>query len=381
MEEAKYFNPFVLTGYYSAEYFCDREKETDLLISHSINGVNTTLLSVRRMGKTGLLKHTIAQLQQKKKGIGIYIDIFDTENLRDFTNRLISSILEAFPEKDPLWKKIMDFIKQLRPVISYDELSGKPSITFDYVQAKQYETSLDQIFKFLDKQNKNIVLAIDEFQQVTNYPEKNIESILRTQIQQLKQVRFIFSGSSPHLLNQMFYQVKRPFFASTQSVELHEINENVYKTFITVKFQKYKRKIDNESLSFIADFTRLHTFYTQALCNKIFSGGEKKINLKICQKSAYELLKQNESVYYQYRNLLTANQWAMLKAIAIEVKLYTPNSKNIIQKHKLGSSSLVKRSLDALLEKEMVYQSEDEKGKYYVVYDCFFSRWLEMKNR
>ena len=83
-------------------------------------------------------------------------------------------------------KGAAEFIKQLRPVISYDELTGQPTVTLDYSQPKQFEYTLKGILSFLDSQNKLIVIAIDEFQQVTQYPEKNIEAILRTQIQQLK---------------------------------------------------------------------------------------------------------------------------------------------------------------------------------------------------
>lgn len=45
-------NPFVLTGYVSPDYFCDRQKETDKIISALLNGRNITLTSPRRMGKT-----------------------------------------------------------------------------------------------------------------------------------------------------------------------------------------------------------------------------------------------------------------------------------------------------------------------------------------
>lgn len=368
-------NPFLLNGYQSPELFCDRQEESAQLISNAVNGINTTLLSIRRMGKTGLLYHALSQLQQKKKGLGIYVDIFDTENLRDFINRLASAMLQAFPQKHPFWKSAMEFIKQLRPVISYDELSGQPQVTLDYSQAKQYEYTLRGILTFLEKQNKLIVIAIDEFQQITSYPEKNIEAMLRTHIQSLKNVRFIFSGSSPHLLNEIFHHTKRPFFASTQSIELHEINEKEYHLFIKQQFIKHKRNISEQSVEFILNFTKQHTFYTQALCNKLFANGEKNIQIEQVQLAAYQLLKQNETVYFQYRTMLTSNQWVMLKAIAKEGRMYQPNAK----KHQLGPSSIIKRSIESLLSKEMIYSKETDEGKYYCVYDCFLARWLEKK--
>ena len=373
------FNPFLVNSYQLPELFCNREEETDHLIKNAVNGINTTLLSIRRMGKTGLLQHTLQHLEKKKKGIGIYVDIFDTENLREFVNRLASSMLQSLPPKNKLWKSASEFIKQLRPVISYDELTGQPQVMLDYSQPKQYEFTLKGILTFLDRQNKLIVIAIDELQQITRYPEKNIEAILRTHIQPLKNVRFIFSGSSPHLLAEMFHHAKRPFFASTQSIELNEIDIAKYQSFIKLQFENNKRKISIEALEFITSFTKVHTFYTQALCNKVFAGHEKKIELQHVQLAAHNLLKQNETVYFQYRSMLTPNQWALLKAIAKEDKMFQPNSKNISQKYRLGPSSVIQRSMESLLVKEMIYTKETDKGKYYSVYDCFLSRWLAQK--
>lgn len=376
MAESDESNPFPTSGYSGPELFCDRDKETNQLIKNALNGINTTLLSIRRMGKTGLLHHTLGMLHQRKKGIGIYVDIFDTENFRDLTNRIATAVLQTFPEKHPFWKKAIDMLKNLRPVITYDEMTGLPEVTLDHSQPKQYEYSLQSILSFLEKQNKLIVIAIDEFQQITKYPEKNTEAILRTQIQQLKNVKFIFSGSSAHLLSEMFHHAKRPFFSSTQTLELNEINEQEYRSFIEAKFKEHKRKINQQAIAYILDFTRRHTYYTQALCNRVFAGGERDIREEHVRAEAHELLVQNEPVFFQYRNMLTPNQWAMLRSIAREGRMVKPNSKEIMNRYKLGPSSIIQRSMEALLEKEMIFSKETNEGKYYCVYDCFLSRWL-----
>ena len=58
----KLANPFICQGYESPEYFCDREVETAILLSHLKNGRNVTLISPRRIGKTGLFKNTFFYL-------------------------------------------------------------------------------------------------------------------------------------------------------------------------------------------------------------------------------------------------------------------------------------------------------------------------------
>ena len=129
-------------------------------------------------------------------------------------------------------------------------------------------------------------------------------------------------------------------------------------------------------MEYILEFSKQHTYYTQSLCNKIFSTGIKKVNESDAQHAAYELLKENESVYFQYRTLLTTNQWQLLKAIAKEDMVYQPSAKKFIYDHHLGTPANVQRSMEALLNKEMVFCRKDEKGNYYRVYDCFLGRWL-----
>ena len=214
-------NPFHLKGYHGATLFCNREKETLALIENLSNGINTTLFSIRRMGKTGLIYHVFNKLKRDKAVECIYLDIYATQSLSEFTNQIASAILQAFPKNNSIGKKFINLIKGLSPIISYDALTGAPEISFSYSQPKQYEYSLKELFTFLDNQNKEIVIAIDEFQQITQYPETNTEALLRTIIQQLKNVAFIFSGSQKHLMLEMFSSSKRPFFSSTSPLHLN----------------------------------------------------------------------------------------------------------------------------------------------------------------
>jgi hypothetical protein len=370
-------NPFIISSYFGPELFCDREKETQILISNAGNSVNTTLLSIRRMGKSGLIWHTIDQLTRKGGHICIYSDIYATRDLKDFTNKLGSAILQALPEKNPAGKKFMNLLKGLHPVFSYDALSGQPQLSFTFASQQQYEQSIESLLRFLDSHKQPVLLAIDEFQQITSYPEKNIEALLRTQIQTLKNVNLIFSGSSHHLMSEMFSNGNRPFFASTQFLYLKEIERSIYKEFIRKIFKGSNCKIEEDALDFIMDFSRVHTFYTQCICNRLFASGIKKLSVEIAKQICNQLIAEYDQLFFQYRNLLTPVQWNILKAIAKEGKVYQPTSKGFIEKHKIGIPANVQRGLESLLNKEMIFRENDKNGSYYSVYDLFLSRWLE----
>jgi uncharacterized protein len=375
MKQINLENPFPATAYYGPKYFCDREEESTRLLSYLENRNSTTLISVRRMGKTGLLHHVIAKLPYG--WIGIYVDILETENLTQFLNLLATSILQAVPEKSSLGKQFWEFIKSMRPVVSFDSLTGIPQISFN-INQKETEVNINSIFTFLERLEERIAIAIDEFQQIVEYPEKNVDAWLRTRIQQLKNVFFIFSGSRQHLMGELFSLPSRPFYRSTIMMKLGKIDNKVYNDFIVAQFGRYNKTITPEIVAEILDWTNTHTFYVQQLCSRIFSETPKVVTSDLWKQQAYLLLKEQEPIFFAHRNMLTPPQWQLLKAIAHEGTVYQPTSNAFLRKHHLGTSATVLRSLKTLTGYELIYTEYDEMGtSYYSVYDVFIQRWAQ----
>lgn len=375
----KDFNPFISTGYREPAYFCDRKEESKQLTQFMQSGVNVTLFAIRRLGKTGLIHHVFYPYQKSNKITCIYVDILATKNLSEFTNQLATAVYNQFPSQKTIGKKIMELFQLFRPTISFDELTGNPSLSLTMQTKAQKENTIGQIFNFLDQQNVKVVFAIDEFQQILEYPEKNTESLLRTYIQQLKNISFIFCGSNQKMMHEIFNSAKRPFFASCTNLNLGFINEKEYQTFIQKKFIENDRTITNECLDFICKFTQLHTFYTQYFCFTLFSKNKKDNTIEDAHETALSILQLNESSYFQYKNLLTTSQWNILCGIAKEEKVYQPQSKKFIATYQLGTPALVKKGMDALLKKEIIFYNSGVETPYYEVYDKYLMRWIQRK--
>ena len=367
-------NPFILSGYNSPQYFCDRKEETDKLISSIMNSRNTTLISLRRMGKTGLIHHVFNRLEKDKSLSLFYLDILPATTLNDFINIMSNSLISKLSSKSNKFvNHTLNFFKSLRPVITYNSISGEPSLEFDIKTEKEASETLEEIFNYIKKKDSKVVIAIDEFQQILNFPEKNTEAILRSNIQKVNDASFVFSGSQKHLLTSIFGNYSRPFYQSTETMYLKEININEFIKFIKNRFKEGGKKIEEEEVKMLLEWTRNHTFYVQYICNKLYGINDKTITKAIIQRIFSEILKENEPIYYNYRNLLTEYQFKLLKAIAKENAVAMPNSKDFIYKYKLNSPSSVESALKPLSDKEMIYYEE---GKY-LVYDVFLSRWLE----
>jgi AAA+ ATPase superfamily predicted ATPase len=368
-------NPFITTGYQGSAYFCDRENETSALLENITNDRSTILTSIRRIGKTGLIRHVLELLSSDH--IGIYIDILPTENLGEFLNALASSVFNSITEKSTPGKKILGFIKSLRPVITYDPLSGFPQVTLD-VRPGETTRSIAALFQVLENYPKKVVIAIDEFQQILQFPEKNTDSWLRSTIQSLNNVRFIFSGSQQHLMNELFSDPSRPFFQSAGFLRIGKIGSDQYTAFIKMHFSGNGKHINDEVIREILEWSDIHTYYVQLLCNRIFASESGLITSETWKQQAARLLQEQEIVFFKYRDLLTKHQWQLLKSIAHEGEVYNPTSKDFISKYDLSSSATVLRSLQALLTKEMIYLDYTQDGiKFYSIYDVLFRRWMQ----
>lgn len=367
-------NPFLLSRYVSAQYFCDRELETEKILEALNNNRNITLFSQRRIGKTSLINHVFQLLKSDKNKINVYLDVLSTNSLSEFVNLLGNAVLNSIETKpEKIFKKVKELFTGLRPVISIDSLTGSPSFQLTIESKLEAEKSIEGIFHYLQSQTKRIVVAIDEFQQINEYQENNVEALLRTNIQRLSNTTFIFSGSKKHLLLSMFEDKNRPFYKSTQLVELDKIDRNVYSEFIISSFNSRDRKINETTTKKILDWTDSQTFYVQYVCNRLFSKAGKHITDLMVNEAFIEMLKEQEITFINYRNLLTDFQWRLLRAIAFEGKVKSVLSKNFISKHKLNTPSSVKTAVDALIVKEILVN--DSLG--YYVQDILFQRWLE----
>jgi len=372
----KEINPFLTDTYISKNYFCDREQELNLIKSKIENGNNLTLISNRRLGKSALIRRFFEDFDVKECVV-IYVDIFACTCLKDFTETISLAIFQRFPEKRGIGKRFFDFITGLRPVISYDMLTGQPQISLDFKQPKEYEHTLQNLFQFIDNQNINIVLAIDEFQQISIFPEKNIEAMLRTIVQTLKNTQLIFSGSKQHLMLEMFNSANRPFFGSAQTIALGEIPNEKYAEFIRQKFEENKRTITDEAINFALEWTLTHTYYTQIILNGVFAESKKNVDIETVKRVCDEQLAIQQINFMQYRDLLSALQWRLLIAIAKEGYVSEIQSQTFLQKYKIGAASSAKKALDALVEKEMVCRIESLEKTQFRVYNVFLLRWLD----
>lgn len=369
----KLLNPFICQGYESPDYFCDREEETRLMTSTLYNGRNVTLISSRRLGKTGLIWNTFHQIQaENKDAICIYIDIFPTKNQHEMINMLGSAVFNAAMSKGKVFgRKILDALGALRPVLGVDSLTGMPNVTVN-IDPAQAEMSIKSIFSHLNRIEKEVFIAIDEFQQITNYPETGTEAMLRSHIQFLQNVHFIFSGSKQHLMSEMFVSPKRPFYQSTDMMNLKPLEEDTYYEFANGFFMDKGGVLNEEVFHELYNTFDGYTWYIQSVLNRLYENYRKVESVEQLRGTILAVTESKAPQYESLAQLLTENQFALLKAIAKEGIATEPTGKEFLKKYRLSSASSMKTALESLSNKELIYRQTNG----YIVYDRFLGIWL-----
>ena len=364
-------NPFVLAGYRGPDYFCDRVEETARLCRILRNDGNVTLLSPRRYGKTGLIRHAFHQLGTEGEWNTIYVDVFGTQSMADFTSALASAVLGRLDTTlEKLGGAAKRLIRRVRPTLSYDEASGRPSLSFSIADGDASRT-LEEVFAYLAERGRKTVVAIDEFQQIENYPEKGVEATLRGLVQ-FSPARFVFAGSKQHLLRDMFTSPKRPFYQSTAMMPLGVIAEDPYYEFAKRFFQKVGRRLDREVFSALYRRVDGFTWFVQALLWDFYAMGGDVTDVAQLDAAVRERIASNEYDQQRVLELLPDGSRRLLRAVAAEGCVKAPQSGAFIARHGLRAASSVKASLKTLVEKELIYPGPDG----YVVYDRLLAEWL-----
>ena len=374
MKKAELNNPFVVYGYKGAAYFCDREEETRKVMDALQNERNVTLIAPRRIGKTGLIHHVFAKIEHEEADVRcFYIDLFATKNLAQMVQLLARKILGRLdtPTQSAL-RKVSELFSSFRPTLTFDPM-GNPSFSLDIAPDSE-EQSLEQIFNYMKQSGKRCYVAFDEFQQITDYPETGTEALLRSYIQFLPNVYFIFAGSQQHIMTELFLSARRPFYLSSQMLQLKEIGEDKYLAFANGFFAKKKTAISGEVFHYLYTKVDGQTWYVQALLSRLYAYMDftPGVTLPLIDNAVEELVNEQEVAFEDYYASLTANQAVLLQAIAREGGVKSPLAQSFIKKHRLPALSSIKTALKALMDRQMVCLY----GGRYIVYDRFFAIWL-----
>lgn len=372
-------NPFYITGIIPEVYFCDREKETDQIVKTLKNKEHILLTSPRRMGKTQLIRHVFEQPAIKDEYHTFYTDIFPTTSLHEFVLFLSKEIYSVLvPKGKTALDRFMTVIHSLAGGFGYDPITGTPTFEIKLGDIHSPELTLEEIFTYLEQADRPCIFAIDEFQQIAHYPEKNVEALLRTYIQKMNNCLFIYAGSDRHILENMFYSAAKPFYNSAGHIYLDRIEKDIYTDFIKQQFAGAGIEITDDAALLSYDLFEGHTYYVHNLLHHVFSDARPKsvISQTEITKTLDHILEEKGRAFASIMNQLNFQQKETLIAVAKEGKARGVTSVAFVRKHSLRSPGSVQYALSQLLDKQLITYQNDGRNKIYSVSDRFFEKWI-----
>lgn len=368
-------NPFVIGKYVSKDYFCDREKESELLVHHIENGRHVTVMSERRIGKTGLIEHVFTNCLTNEYETFL-IDIYTCKNLREMVYLLANEVFKKIEKKKPLLDRLLQMVRSLKTTLTYDAVTGLPELGLKLGEIQKPEVTLDEILQYLETNDKVCIVAIDEFQKIASFEENNIEALLRTKIQHLKNTQFVFAGSERHLLEDIFSDPTRPFYNSVVFMQLQPIEKDKYIEFSQNMFGLHDKTVSKELISRLYDCFKGITWYLQLSMNEAFTLAEPGGNVG---EEAYEHILNHmvDSKRFTFEDRfasLTEKQKAVLMAVAAEYPadpIFT--SQDFIERHNLKTASSVQTAVKGLTDKGILSNNHGTKRPT----DLLFILWLK----
>lgn len=365
-------NPFLVAGYRGPEWFCDREAETNRILSALQNERNLTLVAPRRYGKTGLVRNVLHLLGDE--WTPVYVDIYATSNLREFTEAFAGAIVGALDSAtDKVLSAVGRFFKSVRPTVTPDGTGG---VSFSFsVEPQAAERTLIDVFDYIASKNRRIAVAIDEFQQIRDYPESGTEALLRSRIQFCENANFIFAGSRHHVLADMFTSPKAPFYQSADILSLDVIPPDRYAAFAKRFFAGDGRPFSESA--FDALWRRFDgiTWYVQAVLNRIWGDGGGLDSEADIDMAVDSLVEERGLTFHDLLAGQTAVGKKLLRAVASERRVPEITAGAFLRKHGLAAPSSVRAAVPALVERDLLYKADSG----FVVYDRLFAEWLRSR--
>ena len=368
-------SPFVYGTTVSSHAFTNREKDVQKLKSNLLNGINTTIISPRRWGKSSLVEKVIREINAKeKKHKTVVIDLFSVGSKEEFLEQFAKEVIKASSGKWQEWMQSgKDFFKRLIPKLSLGiDPNTDFSISFDWKELRKYSEEVLQLPETIArKKGIRMIICLDEFQNLASYPGyEEFEKQMRAVWQRQKLVTYCLYGSKRHMMTDIFNNPAKPFYRFGDILLLPKIEHAKWLRFITNGFKNTGKNIDEKTASWIPEIMKNHSWYVQQLAQYTWNLTHKSCSLKEAQAALQELLNANSPLYQKEVESISTSQLNLLKAVAKGETQLT--SVAVMEHYRLGTPNNVTKSKASLINNDLI---QENNGKYEFT-DPAFEIWF-----
>ncbi len=369
------YSPFKYGFTVSGNSFTNRESEKEKLHNNLISGINTTIISPRRWGKSSLVEAVITDIKRKDLNHKtVLIDLFYVSSEEEFLEAFAEKIIKASASKwEDRIKNTKEFFKHIIPTINLgiDPINDF-SISFKWDEIKKHKDEILNLPETIaKKKNINFIICMDEFQNLATFRNYTIlEKRIRSVWQRQKNVTYCLYGSKRHMMSDIFNNSSKPFYRFGDIIFLQKINSNHWINFIVKNFNRTGKKISPENAALIAKVMGNHSWYVQQLSSYVWDRTENTAGIKEIESAISELIYANSPFFQKEIEVLSNTQVNLLKAIVNnEIQL---TSIAVMNRYKIGTPQNIIKNVRILTNNDIIDKYD---GKQEVL-DPAFKLWF-----
>ncbi|PKP38831.1 MAG: ATP-binding protein [Bacteroidetes bacterium HGW-Bacteroidetes-15] len=368
-------SPFIYGTTVSEYSFTNRENESAKLLSNLLNGINTTIISPRRWGKSSLVEKVIGDISKSHKNKRtIIIDLFSVGNQEEFLEMFAKEVIKASSSKWEEWMSSgKEIFQRLIPKLSVGiDPNSDFSVRFDWEELRK---NVDEILNLpetiAEKRGLEFIICLDEFQNLASfsgYPE--FEKKLRAYWQRHKSVTYCLYGSKRHMMTDIFNNPAKPFYRFGDIMLLQKIETLKWISFIKEGFSNTGKEIETMAVEIIPKVMKNHSWYVQQLAHYTWNISQDIATIDEVNAALRELVNANSPLYQKEIENLSSTQINFLKAVSMRETQFT--STIVMQKYSLGTPRNVSKNKTILINADII----QEVNKNLEFVDPAFELWF-----
>ena len=234
-------NPFVFNRPVASVDLIDRDEESEQLLRLAEGGHAVRISAPRRYGKTSLLRRL--GVEADNAGINyVEIDFYGVLSRQDVAGRLEDGYAKLRPGPQRIARAV---IQTLRPAVSVGAAGVRVETRprFDEQINRRLMGLLDLPVHLYERTGKRTLVAFDEFQALLAV-DPGIDGLFRSRIQRHGDAAsYVFAGSHPGLMTQLFGAHERPFFGQARLLRLDPLPDSEIVEHVGERFAATGREV------------------------------------------------------------------------------------------------------------------------------------------
>lgn len=369
-------SPFIYGSTVSNRSFTDRDADVAKLQSNLLNGINTTIISPRRWGKSSLVEKVTSIITRNEKNIRcVIIDLFSVSSEEEFLETFAREVIKASSNKWQEWMSSgKDFFSKLIPKLSIGiDPNTDFSLSFDWTELKKNSDEVLNLPESIaEKKGLKFIICLDEFQNLASFKDfLSFEKKLRAFWQRHKSVTYCLYGSKRHMMTDIFNNPAKPFYRFGDIMLLQKIETEKWVQYICKGFEDTGKYITEETARIIPILMKNHSWYVQQLAHYTWNVTQNTANEAEIETALIELINANTPLYQNETERISYTQLNLLKAVSKGETQFTSTA--VMQKHLLGTPRNVSKNKTLLINNDIIH----EVNNIFEFVDPAFELWFK----